>query len=84
MMRASPFADILSHCHPTVTRAASATVGVEQLRTTSFPIAPDAPGKPVSSATHVHVRPVESVTVRPAITPPANPHERTCYRELES
>ena len=70
MMRASPFADILSHCHPTVTRAASATVGVEQLRTISFPIGPDSLGESVSSGTHVHVRPVESVTVRSATTPP--------------
>jgi hypothetical protein len=83
MMRASPLSDILSHCHPTITRADSATDGVEQLRTTSFPIGPASFGESEASATHVHVRPLESVMVRPAIAPPANLHERTCSREFE-
>jgi hypothetical protein len=83
MIRASPLFDIVSHFQPTVTRAASATDGVEQLRTTSFPIGPASFSESVASATHVHVRPLESVTVRPAIAPPANLHERTCYHEFE-
>jgi hypothetical protein len=75
-MRASPLSDIDSHFQPTVTRVGSATDGEEQLSTTSFPIGPASFSESWGSATHVHVRPFESVTVRPAIAPPANLHER--------
>ena len=76
-MRASPLSDIVCHCQPTVTRAGSATEGVEQVSTTSFPIGPVSSDEAVIAGAHVHVRPAESVTVRPAIAPPANLHERT-------
>ena len=76
-MRASPLFDMVCHCQPTVTRAGSATEGVEQVSTTSFPIGPVSSDEAVIAGAHVHVRPAESVTVRPAITPPANLHERT-------
>jgi hypothetical protein len=72
MMRASPLSDIVSHCQPTVTRAGSTTEGVEQVKTTSFPIGPVSSDEAAITGTHVHVRPAESVTVRPAIAPPAN------------
>ena len=76
-MRASPLSDIVSHCQPTVTRAGSATEGVEHDNTTSFPINAVSSSASVIVGTHVHVRPAESVMVRLAIAPPANPHERT-------
>jgi hypothetical protein len=46
---------------------------VEQVSTTSFPIGPVSSDEATIAGTHVHVRPAESVTVRPAICSSCEP-----------